>query len=65
MLHCQNHGRPAKVSSAEDFAHVPLGGCTEICGELMPCGHSCRNSCHAFDPEHLKLSKKCKEKCIR
>ncbi len=62
-LHCPVHQRYIPVSKSKDFDLVRDGGCWELCGQLMPCGHSCRKLCHALDREHSKY--KCQEPCDR
>jgi hypothetical protein len=48
-LRCPRH--PDKmliVSKPEDFEVVaPEGGCSELCGQRLNCGHSCEFLCHA------------------
>ncbi|KAL2090898.1 hypothetical protein ACEWY4_013161 [Coilia grayii] len=52
-LSCQNHpDRRTRVSSAEDFAGVPEGGCSLPCEFRLDCGHVCTRACHPYDPEH-------------
>ena len=61
----QHTGIPIKDininSKAEDFDKVPEGGCKEICGVRMQCGHACESFCHNFivskndDPDGHKL----------
>ncbi|XP_051872615.1 NFX1-type zinc finger-containing protein 1-like [Pristis pectinata] len=67
-LCCQNHpGNDTLVSTAEDFARVPQGGCLVPCNFRSQCGHLCTLPCHPFDPEHkwyqcpLPCQKSCPE----
>ncbi|XP_062925848.1 NFX1-type zinc finger-containing protein 1-like [Mobula hypostoma] len=53
QLSCQNHpGMDTLVSSAEDFAKVPQGGCLMPCNFPLECGHACTLHCHPYDPKH-------------
>ena len=63
-LRCPRH-EDAKltVSKPEDFEIVaPEGGCSEICGKRLDCGHSCEFLCHA-EPRHLVAG--CRKPCER
>ena len=63
-LRCQVH--PAvftKVSSAADFHKAPEGGCLQICGAALPCGHRCKSVCHILNREHENV--RCSEQCER
>ena len=63
-LRCQVH--PAvftRVSTAGDFDKVPEGGCLQICGDELPCGHRCKSFCHVRDREHGSVQ--CSEQCER
>jgi hypothetical protein len=48
-LKCPRHQETMfVVSKPEDFEILsPEGGCTEVCGERLDCGHSCEFQCHA------------------
>ena len=63
-LRCQVH--PAvfmRVSSAAYFHKVPEGGCLQICGAALPCGHTCKSICHIRNREHGNV--RCSEQCER
>ena len=64
-LYCQTHNDKVFVATLpNDFAdNAPEGGCTQICGYNLPCGHSCQRKCHIDDREHLNY--KCQEPCQR
>lgn len=59
---CQQHGRQILplLDTAEAFAkQTPNGGCTLPCHATLPCGHTCRLRCHAYDLDHT--SQRCTE----
>jgi len=63
QLYCPRHNIYSTVSRPEDFNKVSEGGCSNICGELMACGHNCKKVCHTLDREHLKIP--CRQRCER
>uniref|UniRef100_A0A915ELC3 NF-X1-type domain-containing protein n=1 Tax=Ditylenchus dipsaci TaxID=166011 RepID=A0A915ELC3_9BILA len=74
---CQMHGTEQSIESLEDFENkCPEGGCNQLCGARMDCGHTCWKPCHAYDLLHKDPCKKpcakvcssdlqhpCKKKC--
>jgi len=63
-LRCQVHPSVfTRVSSAADFHKVPEGGCLQICGAVLPCGHICKKVCHVRNREHGNV--RCSELCER
>eukprot|EP00033_Pygsuia_biforma_P004585 GCRY01005027.1.p1 GENE.GCRY01005027.1~~GCRY01005027.1.p1 ORF type:complete len:2003 (+),score=401.39 GCRY01005027.1:144-6152(+) len=61
-LRCVNH--PEKVTfakKAQDFDHVPEGGCNQPCGQRMNCGHVCPLPCHPFPHEEVLCNKSCNQ----
>lgn len=62
-LYCAKHHQYTDVSSAFDFYKVSEGGCGQMCGDLMACGHSCKSLCHTLDREHENMH--CFEPCER
>ncbi|XP_078098554.1 NFX1-type zinc finger-containing protein 1-like [Mustelus asterias] len=61
-LCCQNHPKiDTLVSMAEDFGHVPAGGCSLPCNIRLECGHACGSPCHPTDLEHKQY--KCLKPC--
>ena len=38
-LRCSRHNAPTDVQWPVDFAPIPEGGCTRMCGETLECGH--------------------------
>jgi len=63
-LRCQVHPLVfTRVSSAADFHKVPEGGCLQICGSALPCGHICKSVCHVRNREHENV--RCTEQCER
>ena len=63
-LVCQIHHEEVTASTDEDFLEkVPHGGCLRPCQVRLPCGHSCRFTCHPKDPDHKEYL--CKEDCPR
>eukprot|EP00878_Enallax_costatus_P028017 GHUV01030215.1.p1 GENE.GHUV01030215.1~~GHUV01030215.1.p1 ORF type:complete len:301 (+),score=100.18 GHUV01030215.1:59-904(+) len=54
---CQQHKRQILpvLDTAEAFAKsAPNGGCTQPCHASLPCGHTCRLRCHAYDLDHTQ-----------
>jgi len=66
-LRCQIHPSVfTRVSSAADFHKVPEGGCLQICGAALPCGHTCKSVCHVRNREHGNDGNvRCSEQCER
>lgn len=63
-LRCEVH--PSKftpVVTADDFNQVPEGGCSQLCGAFLICGHECKSVCHIHNREHENY--KCFEPCNR
>jgi len=63
-LFCSFHNKTTPVSSSKDIAtKAPAGGCVEICGIRLSCGHSCPLVCHPSNKNHslYKCRKKCKK----
>ena len=61
MLFCENHRNMTVVTEPE---HVPVdGGCGQLCGARLKCGHSCTRNCHVDNPDHVATG--CREECIR
>lgn len=51
-LWCEKHGKLTVVGSGKDFERVKGGGCQDVCGEVLPCGHACVVTCHQGDDVH-------------
>ena len=66
-LRCQIHPSVfTRVSSAADFHKVPEGGCLQICGAALQCGHTCKSVCHVRNREHGNDGNvRCSEQCER
>ncbi|XP_054723532.1 NFX1-type zinc finger-containing protein 1-like [Uloborus diversus] len=60
-LQCNRHKIPKHVRSPEEILAFLNDGCREKCSYKLPCGHECEESCHFYDPEHLKYY--CKKPC--
>ena len=63
-LCCQLH--PEKVVHAarsEDFSKCPEGGCRQMCGIRLKCGHGCTRICHPNDRDHLNY--RCTKPCSK
>ena len=54
-MKCENHPpNTALLSTPKEFGEkCPNGGCTEICGQKLGCGHQCEEICHHVD--HTKM----------
>ncbi|CAH0044174.1 unnamed protein product [Clonostachys solani] len=44
---CKTHGNITPIHKAADWASIIPGGCANICGLKLPCGHGCISLCHA------------------
>ena len=62
-LCCSIHNKVTLVSSGDDFNKVPEGGCLELCGTRLPCGHSCPRVCHPGVQDHMAYH--CRKKCAK
>ena len=63
-LFCSFHSKTTMVSSGEDIStKAPEGGCAEICGIRLSCGHSCPLICHPGSKDHSFY--KCRKKCAK
>lgn len=61
---CQNHTqKKVSLQNIKDFEKVPEGGCTEMCGTRLLCGHACASLCHVYDIEHEKEKSHCAKQC--
>ena len=62
-----SHGKITKIRKASDFDKVPEGGCNEICGVQLKCGHYCESPCHWYEctpknktgHDHIICTKRC------
>ncbi|KEQ58714.1 uncharacterized protein M437DRAFT_58626 [Aureobasidium melanogenum CBS 110374] len=66
-VQCQNHPQvTALLSTAAEFGEkCPNGGCTEICGQKLRCGHLCGETCHHVDHEDMVCRVVVEELCNR
>lgn len=64
-LYCQNHPDDAGlvISTPDDFANAPEGGCMKPCTTRLDCGHVCTRMCHPADQEHKEYN--CIKPCER
>jgi hypothetical protein len=68
-LCCPRHPEtPLEVTTPDDFSSVsPEAGCDLLCGQRLPCGHSCVNKCHSEGMHRavycLKACNRIKEGC--
>jgi hypothetical protein len=63
-LCCPRHPEtPLIVTAPDDFSVIsPEAGCDLLCGQRLPCGHSCVNKCHS---EGLHKAVYCLKPCNR
>ena len=63
-LCCPRHPEtPLQITTPDDFSTVsPEAGCDLLCGQRLPCGHSCVNKCHS---EGMHQSTYCLKPCNR
>jgi len=63
-LCCPRHPEtPLVVTTPDDFSSIsPEAGCDLLCGQRLPCGHSCVNKCHS---EGLHKAVYCLKPCNR
>lgn len=75
-MECPRHPhRSIRITRPADFDDLsPQGGCDEICGKGLPCGHACQDPCHsdfchgratckAPCPQILPCGHPCREAC--
>lgn len=61
-LRCQVHqNRVTEVKEESDFSRCPEGGCDEVCGMDLNCGHTCQMMCHIKNRDHQAY--RCKQSC--
>ncbi|RCN33448.1 hypothetical protein ANCCAN_20731 [Ancylostoma caninum] len=62
-IKCQSHGNVQEIEDPSEFAEKsPEGGCQEVCGASLPCGHNCPRRCHPFD-DHATYT--CLQPCLK
>ena len=60
---CKQHGTQLLIRNPEDW-RSGVGGCDEVCGKPLPCGHPCKLQCHPFPHEAVTCAASCeKELC--
>ncbi|KAI9493210.1 RNA helicase [Zychaea mexicana] len=59
-LRCARHGQVTEVQWPVDFATIPEGGCTRVCGEMLECGHQCATTCHPYDHTDILCRQPCR-----
>lgn len=60
-LQCKNHGARAYITWPQEWKDND-GGCDQLCGWLMSCGHKCTLRCHPYAHETLKCLRDCLRK---
>jgi len=60
-LWCDVHKKETLVFAGSDFSQVPEGGCLQVCGTRLSCGHACPRLCHPGVKDHLTY--KCYKIC--
>ncbi|XP_046667701.1 NFX1-type zinc finger-containing protein 1-like isoform X2 [Homalodisca vitripennis] len=64
VLQCERHKHQlTRIVDHTDFNTVPEGGCSQACGERLPCGHNCKSLCHVSTDRHTRY--RCSEPCNR
>ncbi|CAG0921345.1 unnamed protein product [Notodromas monacha] len=59
-LYCSIHKDGTNFAkSPEDFRKH--GGCDQLCGQRLSCGHKCTRICHAYDRAHMTEEMSCTE----
>jgi hypothetical protein len=57
---CTQHANQTRIAKPDDFKNrCPDGGCHEICGAKLPCGHACPLRCHPDVSEAFHGKVKC------
>ena len=56
-LVCQKHRKEILATRARDLDD--RGGCDEMCGQAMPCGHQCQSKCHWYVFSSISLTILC------
>jgi hypothetical protein len=57
---CVKHNTTIQVNDPEMWTML-AGGCTKLCGGLLPCDHPCPLACHPYDHQRVK----CREPCAK
>ncbi|GMR32916.1 hypothetical protein PMAYCL1PPCAC_03111, partial [Pristionchus mayeri] len=69
---CQRHGHESVIRTHGDFLKkAKWGGCTEMCGMEMACGHICKHQCHppyqhggpSAEGPNLECREQCSKRC--
>ncbi|XP_071503992.1 NFX1-type zinc finger-containing protein 1-like [Diadema antillarum] len=61
QLTCSNQHKPTGVSTAEELVQYTKNGCNQPCQARLPCGHSCKESCHNHNQEESQII--CRQPC--
>ena len=59
-IRCSNHDRIIEVAEPDGWENL-LGGCDQLCGGTLPCGHPCELVCHPISHEEVNCIK-CRSK---
>lgn len=60
---CQSHGKVTHIHEPDDWLGT-AGGCMEMCGEILDCGHECPHRCHPFAHSSLSCPAPCSKVVI-
>lgn len=55
---CVTHGNTVRLTEAEHWLGR-AGGCDEVCGGMLQCGHICGHKCHPFSHDQIICTKAC------
>ena len=64
-LSCDYHLKSTNVSTVEHFESLINRGCSESCGDVLSCGHTCQRPCHVVDRRSHSNEYKCQERCSK
>jgi hypothetical protein len=64
-VQCQSHPDQQKwlTTPGGFLLHAPEGGCMQVCGKTIPCGHHCSKKCHPTGQCHTRCNEKVKDAC--
>lgn len=62
-IECQNHKATVYIQDPEDFDDLD-GGCKEICGGRLRCGHGCPLKCHPYPHDRVLCHLRCRKMLV-